>query len=414
MSKSSASLIAMRGAGYYSDNTVGAKAVIDAAGDMAIEAIRGMNLTGQQVFAVADYGAADGRTSLDLMKRVVATVREINPQKPISITYTDLPHNDFSVCSVGCMGLSAQRREAPLATVDKLFTFASGTSFHRQILPDETLSFGFSATAMHWLSRQPAMLADHVQAVGAERNRARAVSRTGGRRLERDPAGSGPRVAPGGKLLFANFCVDEQGRYLGNTGGVNMFDRFATHWRDLAGAGAISQGEYEAGTLQQFYRNVAEFEAPFKDPASPVRQARLETGSRLHARDRVPVCYRLPLARRRRGVRSRLHPDLALLDREHLLQRPRSFAQRRRTAGDHRQLRWRLSGGRRRQSRRPRHGLCPLLHGDLEERRSEGERFELIMALVDQRTLFLPSRASDVSLRHGRACPGHPRRSTIN
>ena len=30
----------------------------------------------------------------------------------------------------------------------------------------------------------------------------------------------------GGRLVVMNFGIDEHGRYLGNTGGQNMFDRF--------------------------------------------------------------------------------------------------------------------------------------------------------------------------------------------
>ena len=55
---------------------------------------------------------------------------------------------------------------APLAQEPGLFTFARATSFHRQIFPDETLSFGFSASAMHWLSGKPGFIADHVHAAG--------------------------------------------------------------------------------------------------------------------------------------------------------------------------------------------------------------------------------------------------------
>src|SRR5262249_18771365 len=41
--------------------------------------------------------------------------------------------------------------DAPLAQEPGLFTFANTTSFHRQIFPNATLSFGFSASAMHWV-----------------------------------------------------------------------------------------------------------------------------------------------------------------------------------------------------------------------------------------------------------------------
>ena len=280
-------LIAMRGAGYYSDNTVGAKAVIDAAGDLALDAIAQMDVSAQNTFAVADFGAADGGTSLDLMKRVVAVVRAVDPDKPMSITYTDLPHNDFSVLFRRLHGLLGTSEVAPLASMDHLYTFASGTSFHRQILPDQTLSLGFSATAMHWLSTRPAVIADHVHAVGAtdaERvpYRQRAAMDWNAILLAR-----ARELVPGGKLVLANFCQDEQGRYLGSTGGVDMFDAFARHWRNLSRDCSITDAEYRAGTLQQFYRTVAEFEAPFIDPASPVRQAGLHLD---HVSTRVTAC----------------------------------------------------------------------------------------------------------------------------
>jgi hypothetical protein len=277
----------MRGAGYYSDNTAGAKAVIDAAGDLAIEAIAGMDLSGGDVFAVADFGAADGGTSLDVMKRIVATVRDANPAKVIPLTYTDLPHNDFSVLFRRLHGLLPPGAEAPLAREPDLYTFASGTSFHRQIFPDNTLSFGFSATAMHWLSARPGSIADHVQAVGAtpaERDLYREQAR---KDWDAILLARARELAPGGKLVLANFCVDPQGRYLGGTGGVDMFDSFARHWRDLMSAGAITRDEYRAGTLQQFYRTVEGFTAPFEDLASPVRQAGLRLD---HVSTRVTRC----------------------------------------------------------------------------------------------------------------------------
>ncbi len=66
---SATSAISMRGAGYYSANTAGAKTVIDKAGDLVAEAIAALPVeTGAGAFALADYGAADGGTSLDLMR----------------------------------------------------------------------------------------------------------------------------------------------------------------------------------------------------------------------------------------------------------------------------------------------------------------------------------------------------------
>ena len=262
----------MRGGGYYSDHTAGAKTVIDAAGELALDAIARMALPSHGAFAVADFGAADGGTSLDLMKRIVAAVRAIDSAKPISITYTDLPHNDFSVVFRRLHGLLDGGEGAPLAATEQLYTFASGTSFHRQIFPDATLSLGFSATAMHWLSSRPGLIADHVHAVGATVAERVPFSERAAADWNAILAARARELVPGGTLVFANFCRDEQDRYLGHTGGVNMFDTFAKHWRSLWLEGAIGEAEYRAGTLQQFYRTVDEFKAPFMDPQSSVRR----------------------------------------------------------------------------------------------------------------------------------------------
>ncbi len=42
-----------------------------------------------------------------------------------------------------------------------------GRSFYEKSLPSDTLHFGFSATAMHWLSRLPCTLSSHIHPVGA-------------------------------------------------------------------------------------------------------------------------------------------------------------------------------------------------------------------------------------------------------
>ena len=270
-----APLIAMRGAGYYSDNTVGAKAVIDAATDLVRGALEGMDLAGSQTpFAIADFGAADGGTSLDLMRRVVADVRRVAPVRPVTVTYTDLPHNDFSVLFRRLHGL-LDDAPSPLGREPNVYTFASGTSFYRQIFPDNSLSLGFSATAMHWLSTRPGPIADHVHAVGASEAERQLFHQQSMADWETILLARACELVPGGRLVLANFCIDDEGRYLGGTGGVDMFDAFARHWRALVRSGQISEPEYRAGTLQQFYKSRQDFAAPFADPASPVRRAGL-------------------------------------------------------------------------------------------------------------------------------------------
>jgi len=276
MSEKGAATIAMRAGGYYSSNTIGAKAVIDKLAERVVEAIARMpEIAAGQPFALADFGAADGGTSIDLMRRAAEAIRAREPDRQITIAYTDLPHNDFAALFRLTQGLLGRRTQAPLAEVPGLYIFGSGTSFYRQIFPDGALSLGFSATAMHWLSARPCMIGDHVQAVGAapaERERFRAQSLADWQTILLHRA---RELREGGRLVFANFCVDEGGRYLGHTRGVNMFDQFARHWRELRAAGRITEAEYVDATFQQFYKTPEEFAAPFRDAASPVSKAGL-------------------------------------------------------------------------------------------------------------------------------------------
>jgi len=156
MTAASPPIIRMRDAGYYSANTEGARHVIESCLPMMQDAVAAMEL-GDGPFTVGDFGAADGGTSLGLHRALVASVRARDPQRQVAITYTDLPHNDFSTLF--------RQVQGGLADLSGVFAFASGTSFYQRIFPEASLHLGFSGTAMHWLSRLPGALADAVHAV---------------------------------------------------------------------------------------------------------------------------------------------------------------------------------------------------------------------------------------------------------
>ena len=270
---SQASDMAMKGGGYYSLATIGAKDVIDAATRLVLEAIGKMDLAGNAAFALADMGCADGGTSIDMVRGAIAAVRERMPGKPIAIYYTDQPRNDYNALFEIVNGAAGDG--TPVSELEAVQVFASATSFYRQILPPESLDLGFSATAMHWLSRKPGDISNHVQAVGAEGPELAAFAAQGNKDWETILLHRAAELRPGGRLVFANFCKDEAGRYLGNTGGEHMFDTFNVIWRDFLADGSIDQAEYLAMTLPQYYKSVEEFAAPLADPANPVHRAGL-------------------------------------------------------------------------------------------------------------------------------------------
>ncbi len=140
---------------------------------------------------------------------------------------------------------------------------------------------------MHWLSAKPCDITGHVQAVGARGAELEAFARQGNADWRRILLHRAAELKPGGRLVLVNFCRDEQGRYLGHTGGVNMFDTFNQIWRDLLASGRIGEAEYRAMTLPQYYKSLPEFIAPLENPDDPVYRS----GLRLeNAETRIVPC----------------------------------------------------------------------------------------------------------------------------
>ena len=270
------SSISMKGGGYYSKNTPGAKHVIDRAGAHVMEKLSQMEITqSDRPFSVIDYGAADGGTSLDMITKIVKNVRGRAKTKEINVTYTDLPHNDFSVL-FRLMHNQIPGTKSYLSQYSNVFVLCAGTSFYEQIVPRNSIDIGFSATAMHWLSGMPGKITDHVHAVGAHGAEWEIFRDYAQADWEKILLNRARELAPGGVLVMANFCIDEQGRYFGNTGGANMFDTFNNLWRELAESGVITQQEYQVTTFPQFYKTIDLFRAPFENPAGAVSRAGLQ------------------------------------------------------------------------------------------------------------------------------------------
>ncbi|MEZ5924760.1 MAG: SAM-dependent methyltransferase [Hyphomicrobiaceae bacterium] len=253
----------MRGGGYYSQRTRGAKDVIDKASGMLMEAVAALPAPADgQPVRIADFGAADGGTSKKAMHDTVAAIRARFPEKQIVVTYTDLPSNDYSVLFKNMLGLTEEPELSYLIKTPGVFVHACGVGFHRQLMPDASLDLGFSATAMHYISEKPCEITTHVHMVGAKGAEREAFAK----RAEADwiniLLARAQELRPGGRLVFLNFGIDEEGRYLGHTGEANMFDTYDRLWKGLRDEGRITSEEYVRATFAQFYRTKEEFSAP--------------------------------------------------------------------------------------------------------------------------------------------------------
>ncbi|MEM7169885.1 MAG: SAM-dependent methyltransferase [Pseudomonadota bacterium] len=270
--------IAMKGEGYYSLATKGAKDVIDGAAPLVESALDAMASEGhlqntQRPFCMADMGCADGGTSLAMVGAALTKVQALVPKRPLTMVYSDQTFNDYNALFRIVHGHTTI--ESHLPRIEGLHVFASATSFYQQALPAGSLDLGFSATAMHWLSRKPMDISNHVHATGAQGAELAAFADQGRRDWETILQHRAAELAPGGRLVLVNFCRDEAGRYLGNTSGKNMFSILNDLWVGSMDDGTITSDEYRAMTLPQYYKDLEEFTAPLQNRDNAIAGAGL-------------------------------------------------------------------------------------------------------------------------------------------
>ena len=85
------------GSGFYSDNTKGCYLVIQEALPLIMSAVEQVsNIDPKEVFCIADYGTADGGTSLPVIVNCIEKLKaKYGNDLPINVVYEDQPTNDF-------------------------------------------------------------------------------------------------------------------------------------------------------------------------------------------------------------------------------------------------------------------------------------------------------------------------------
>ena len=245
----------------YSAQTEGARLCSDAPSDWALTCVDQLPVSDSHV--LIDYGAADGGTAVGLWNQILDRLHANQPQAHLTLIGNDLPSND-NVALAENLALQIPREPKPTVLV-------SARSFYEPSVGPNTISFGFSATAMHWLSQSPGPLDTHTHVLASAD--ADALQRFTSQALKDWTYVLELRsreLIVGGRLLTVNLSRDHEGRYLGHNGGEtrNVHDQLHQIWRGLADEGVINEEQYRSGTVLNFYKSPDEFMAPLKDESS--------------------------------------------------------------------------------------------------------------------------------------------------
>lgn len=277
------------GSGFYSDNTKGCYDVVQRSRPLALAALadvlgarakRGAPAK-REPFTLVDYGTADAGTSMPLVKEIVSAVRAAEPESPVVVIYEDQSANDWNSVFARVHNRLPQAEPSFLqggAGAGRVFVYACGESFYAQCAPAASVDLGYSATAMHWLTRAPAHMPDALHhTLTADEGVAAQYRAQAAADWDAIMGQRGLELKPGGTLVVANFAVDARGRILGTSehARCSMFETFSQIWAQMAAEGTISRAEFAATNFPIFYRTLEECRAPFADAGSAPSRAGL-------------------------------------------------------------------------------------------------------------------------------------------
>ncbi len=202
------------------------------------------------------------------------------------VVHNDLPSNDFS----SLFHLVQSHDRSYLHTRDNVSVLASGTSFYSRVMPRNSVHFGFSASAMHWLSRLPCKLSGAMNHLflahdSSEAQAFRSQALDDWRRILTHRA---HEMVPGGVFMVVVSCLDENGKSPLQYG-IGVMHQVAVRMQN---EGILSEQEVQDLTIGHYLRSRGELtdrsllqrcglevvRAEFKRPPNPIFQSYQRSG----------------------------------------------------------------------------------------------------------------------------------------
>jgi hypothetical protein len=214
---------------------------------------------------IADLGAAGGANELEPMRLAIEVLRGRGTERPISVVHTDIPSNDFSTLFENVEQSAGTYLHQP-----GVFAFAAGRSFYERIFPDASVTLGWSGIAVHWLSRVPEPVPDHVYCAFATGDARAALAAQSADDWRAFLTARAAELVAGGQIVVVGGAASDDG----TSGAEALMDALNDSLRDAVAAQRLTAAEYAAMTIPTWNRTAAEFAAPFA-PGGPATAAGL-------------------------------------------------------------------------------------------------------------------------------------------
>ena len=248
----------MEGQGRYNRSSQVQAAGLSPAVPMLEQAAREVSLPcGRVPIVIGDYGASQGHNSLAPVGAAIDALRErAGQEQAICVVHVDLPENDFTA-------LFETLRDDPQSYLKRdaaVFASAVGRSFYEQVLPEETVTLGWSSWAVQWLSRAPMEIPDHVQVAASAHAEVRAAfHQQAAEDWRRFLVARGRELREGGRLVVLTMAADDRGEF----GYQALLQAMYASLVEMAESGFIEEKELRKMVIPTVGRSREEFLAPF-------------------------------------------------------------------------------------------------------------------------------------------------------
>jgi hypothetical protein len=250
----------MEGEGAYNRNSRVQQAGASPALPLLAEAAAQVDLpSAPSPVAIADYGSSQGHSSFGPMTVAIAGIRKrIERDRPISVVHNDLPSSDFNALFQALDSDPDSYLKHDAAS----FAFAVGGSFYGQVLPAASVTLGWCAWAVQWLSRAPAPIPDQVQVAFSRDAAVRALyERQSAEDWQTFLKHRAEELRPGGRLIVLTMALTDDGDF----GYRPLLVAIYAALQQFAGEGFITKAELGAMAIPTVGRSLAQLNQPFAD-----------------------------------------------------------------------------------------------------------------------------------------------------
>ncbi|XP_021340715.1 indole-3-acetate O-methyltransferase 1-like [Mizuhopecten yessoensis] len=258
--------VVYNGADSYSSGMENSRKVVRTAIKQLLQCVENLLKPGNgnsRTICIAEFGAADGGVSLELMDTVIDNINQMSSDpREITLVYEDQLFNDFNVLFQTVHATNSEICNK-LSVRDNVHVLASATSMYRKCLPTASVDLAFSSMANHWLSEKPCDIRGGIFQSDCDRNELEAFRHQWQTDWKQFLSCRAKELQPGGYLVVVSFVTDDVGR-CNNHVGEDSYDVFSSIWKGFRQSGKISEEEFIYTSSVTYHPSKTELVQPFQ------------------------------------------------------------------------------------------------------------------------------------------------------